>query len=306
MPLWRAGDIKIRDPFVLPVAAERAYYLYGTTDKLPSGNHRGEGFDTFRSCDLIHWEGPFPAFRPKPGFWGTNRFWAPEVHAWRNRYYMFATFSSDISPLGTQILVSDDPLGPFRLHSPEPVTPTGCACLDGTLYLENDGQPWMIFSRDWPQIDVGRYSALPLREDLRAAAGPAFDLFAVNAAPWVRTPPWQEERTSNGLPPCFVADGAWPFRMPDGELCLLFSSWNETNYATGLARSASGELRGPWLPDDTAFFSDNGGHAMIFSGFDGTTYLTLHQPNSPPPEHPRFFPIAVSGGRLVLKNPLPL
>ena len=66
MPLLRASDIKIRDPFVLPVAAEQIYYLYGTTDKNPWGGHPGEGFDTYRSRDLIHWEGPFPAFRPPP------------------------------------------------------------------------------------------------------------------------------------------------------------------------------------------------------------------------------------------------
>ena len=304
MPLLRARDIKIRDPFVLPVAAEQTYYLYGTTDKSPWGGHPGEGFDTYRSRDLIHWEGPFPAFRPPAGFWGTTCFWAPEVHTWRGKFYMFATFASEKAPLGTQILVADHPLGPFRPHSAGPVTPASDACLDGTLFVARDGAPWMIFSRDWPQIAVGRYSALPLREDLSAAAGPATDLFPVNAAAWVRTPPWQKERDENGLPKCFVADGAWPFRMENGGLCLLFSSWNEKNYATGLARSASGDLAGPWTCDATAFFPDNGGHAMIFTGFDGVSYLTLHQPNGPPPEHPRIFPIREIDGELRLGSPL--
>jgi len=299
MALLRAKEIKIRDPFVLPVTAEQTYYLYGTTDKNPWGSHPGEGFDTYRSRDLVHWEGPFPAFRPPAGFWGTICFWAPEVHVWRGRYYMFATFASEKTPLGTQILVADHPLGPFQPHSAGPVTPAGDACLDGTLWVARDGAPWMIFSRDWPQIAIGRYSALPLREDLSAAAGPAIELFSVNAAAWVRSPPWQKERDGQGLPPCYVADGAWPFRLPNGELGLLFSSWNETNYATGLARSASGDLAGPWTCDPTAFFPDNGGHAMIFAGFDGQTYLTLHQPNDPPPEHPCFF--AFNLGQPMLK-----
>jgi arabinan endo-1,5-alpha-L-arabinosidase len=304
MAFLRASEIKIRDPFVLPVAAERVYYLYGTTDENPWGGHPGEGFDTYRSRDLIHWEGPLAAFRPEPGFWGTECFWAPEVHAWRGRYYMFATFRSEGIPLGTQILAADHPRGLFRPHSVGPVTPAGCACLDGTLFVTRDGAAWMIFSRDWPQIAVGRYSALPLREDLSAAAGPAIDLFSVNAAPWVRTPPWQRERDAQGLPPCYVADGAFPFRSHAGELCLLFSSWNEANYATGLARSVSGELAGPWTCDATAFFPDNGGHAMIFAGFDGMTYLSLHQPNDPPPEHPRFFPLEEVAGRIRLGLPL--
>lgn len=290
MSLLRADDIQIRDPFVLPVAAEGFYYLYGTTDKTPSGDHPGVGFDTYRSRDLIDWEGPFTVFRPEPGFWGTIHFWAPEVHAWRGRYYMFASFKGSGRQRGTQVLVADSPLGPFRPHSPLAVTPPEWECLDGTLYVAPDGQPWMIFSRDWPQTTVGAYAALPLAQDLAAAAGPAAELFTVNAVPWVIAPPWQAERSAQGLPACFVADGAFPFRSHAGELCLLFSSWGKDGYATGITRSLSGGLNGPWKPDPETLFAANGGHAMIFRGFDGQIWLTLHQPNDPAPEHPRFFP----------------
>jgi arabinan endo-1,5-alpha-L-arabinosidase len=297
----RAADIKIRDPFILPVAAEQTYYLFGTTDTIPWGDHPGTGFDTYRSRNLIDWEGPFPAFRPPPGFWGTQHFWAPEVHAWRGRYYMFASFKSATVHRGTQILVADHPLGPFRPQSPLPVTPVDCECLDGTLHIDADGRPWMIFSRDWPQVTIGRYSAVPLREDFTAAAGPAIELFPVNAAPWVIAPPWQaEQRAKEGLSPCFVADGAWPFRMQDGEFCLLFSSWTANGYATGIARSASGTLAGPWRFDPAPLFDKDGGHAMMFQGFDGRSYFTLHQPNDPPPEHPRIFPVEESAGHLRL------
>ncbi|MEO6875553.1 MAG: glycoside hydrolase family 43 protein [Opitutaceae bacterium] len=304
MPLLRASDIQIRDPFILPVPAERNYYLFGTTDKDSWGENPGAGFDAYRSRDLINWEGPFPVFRPEPGFWGTINFWAPEVHVWRGRFYMFASFKGSGRHRGTQILVADHPLGPFYPHSSGAVTPADAECLDGTLHLTSDGQPWMIFSRDWTQIEVGRYSALPLRDDLSAAAGPAIDLFPVNAAPWVRPPPWQKERREKGEPPCFVADGAWPFRMKNGQLCLLFSSWNETSYATGVARALSDDLIGPWQCDPLALFPDNGGHAMIFRGFDSLLYLTLHQPNGPPPEHPRIFPLEEFLGQLRLGPPL--
>lgn len=295
----RAEEIKIRDPFVLPVAAERVYYLFGTTDKNPWNEVAGEGFDTYRSRDLINWEGPFPAFRPPADFWGKACFWAPEVHGWRGRYYMFASFNSSTVLRGTAILVADHPLGPFRPHSRGAVTPADAECLDGTLWVARDGQPWMIFSRDWPRIHVGRYSAVPLSDDLSAAVGSAIDVFPVNAAPWAQIPPWQKEREAKGLPPCYVADGAWPFRLGDGSLGLLFSTWFDGNYATGLARSASGELTGPWTFDARPFFVADGGHAMIFTAFDGARYLALHQPNSPP-EHPKFFPFDEKGGSISL------
>lgn len=90
--------------------------------------------------------------------------------------------------------------------------------------------------------------------------------------------------------------------MRDGRLGLVFSSWSETGYATGLARADSDELNGPWRLDFTPFFPTDGGHAMIFQGFDGRRYLTLHQPNSPAPEHPRFFFFDEADGRIRLTD----
>lgn len=295
MALLRADDIQIRDPFVLPVAAEGVYYLYGTTDKQPWSEDHGDGFDAYRSTDLVNWEGPFPVFRPAPGFWGTHQFWAPEVHAWRGRYYMFASFNSATIKRGTQILAADHPLGPFTPHSPGPLTPADADCLDGTLYVAPDGRPWMIFSRNWPVIRIGRYSAVPLTDDLRATAGEPIELFPVNAARWVTVPSWSKDG------PCYVADGAFPFRNSTGQLCVLFSSWSQTGYATAVARSTTGTLAGPWTFDATPIFDRNGGHAMLFRDFSGQLQLTLHQPNEPAPEHPRFFRCEDVAGSLRLR-----
>lgn len=294
MPL-RCDQIQLRDPFVLPVAAERVYYLYGTTDRDPWRDDQGTGFDVYRSPDLVTWDGPFPVFRPAPDFWGRFQFWAPEVHAWRGRFHMFASFKGPGHHRGTQILVADHPLGPFVPHSNGALTPADADCLDGTLYVAPDGQPWMIFSRDWPEITVGRYSAVPLSADLRATAGDPIDLFPVNAAPWVTSPSWRQDQG-----PCYVADGAFPFHTSAGELCLLFSSWSAHGYATAVARSVSPTLDGPWQFDPDPLFNENGGHAMLFTGLDGTRYLTLHQPNDPPPEHPRFFACVEINGQLQL------
>ncbi|MBS0664291.1 MAG: family 43 glycosylhydrolase [Verrucomicrobia bacterium] len=287
MPLLRSDDIQIRDPFILTIPEERYFYLYGTTDLEPWREDFAVGFDTYRSTDLEHWEGPLPAFRPAADFWGKFHFWAPEVHRWQGRFFMFASFKGPSHHRGTQVLVAEHPQGPFRPHSPHAVTPPDCECLDGTLFVAPDGKPWMIFSRDWTQVTVGTYSAVPLADDLSAAIGPALDLFKVNEAPWVLCPPWHAK---TGQSPIFVADGAFPFRAHSGELCLLFSSWGTGGYATGIARSASGELHGPWQPDPEPIFSANGGHAMVFPDFSGEIHLTLHQPNDPAPEHPKFFP----------------
>ena len=49
-----AEDIRIRDPFVLPISAEKSYYLFGTTDA-NTWNGSGTGFDCYRSDDLLSW-----------------------------------------------------------------------------------------------------------------------------------------------------------------------------------------------------------------------------------------------------------
>jgi hypothetical protein len=300
MPLLSTDEIQIRDPFVLPFATEGVYYLFGTTDPQACTEERGTGFDVYRSSDLRTWEGPFPAFRPPDGFWATHHFWAPEVHAWRGRTYMFASFKAANASRGTQVLVADHPLGPFTPHSPRPVTPAGWECLDGTLFVASDGSPWMIFSRDWPQVHDGAYAAVRLRDDLSAPDGEPFELLKVSSVPWAVVPPWMTGKIAQGHPPIYVADGAFPFRTRQGELCLLISSWSATGYTTGIARSASGELHGPWHADATPLFHDNGGHAMLFDAFDGTRYLALHQPNHPPPERPRFFRCTEIAGQLQL------
>gem|GEM_PF-5943964 len=41
--MLKLSDIRIRDPFILPVVSEKTYYLYGTTDT-NTWNGSGVGF----------------------------------------------------------------------------------------------------------------------------------------------------------------------------------------------------------------------------------------------------------------------
>ena len=139
----RAEDIRLRDPFILPY--EGKYYLFGTA---------GHGFNVWTSTDLTEFEGPFPAFRPAEGFWGTTDFWAPEVHFYKGAFYMFASFIGEGYNRGTAILRSEKPEGPYLPWSDGAVTPKEWMCLDGTLVIEN-GRPYMVFSHEWVQVGDG-------------------------------------------------------------------------------------------------------------------------------------------------------
>ena len=177
-------EIQIRDPFVLPMAEEGQYYLFGSTDK-DIWKGKATGFDVYRSVDLEHFETPFPAFRPPEGFWSNTNYWAPEVHEYNGKDYMFATFKAEGVCRGTQILVADHPLFcPFVPHSDGPVTPRDWECLDGTLYVDNDGQPWMVFCHEWVQISDGAVCAIPLSPELDRAVGEPIKLFSASEANW--------------------------------------------------------------------------------------------------------------------------
>lgn len=277
-------QIQIRDPFVLPVPEERTYYLFGSTDA-DIWNPPATGFDCYRSTDLQHWEGPIPAFRPPADFWSDRNFWAPEVHRYRDRHYMFATFKADGVTRGTQVLVADAPQGPYVPHSNGPVTPREWECLDGTLHVDDAGQPWLVFCHEWVQISDGTICAIRLTDDLSASVGEPVELFAASSAPWADA--MESARRGRG----HVTDGPFLHRTEGGRLLMLWASFQNRRYAQGVAVSDSGDVLGPWRHIEEPLFASDGGHGMVFRDFDGHLHLTVHTPNQSPNERAILVPL---------------
>jgi len=284
-------QIQMRDPFVLPIAEEGNYYLYGSTDK-DIWRSKGVGFDVYKSKDLELWDGPYPAFRPEADFWADRNFWAPEVHAYKGRYYMFATFKAEGKCRGTQILAADHPQGPFLPHSDGPVTPSEWECLDGTLYVDESGQPWMIFCHEHVQIVNGTICAVQLSDELDRAVGEPVLLFSARDAKWV------EAVKNRGS---YVTDGPFLYRTESGTLLMLWSSFRNNQYAQGIATSLSGEITGPWQQEEEPIFASDGGHGMIFRTFEGKILLALHTPNRTPEERPLFIELEEANDKLKKK-----
>jgi len=290
------AEIQIRDPYVLTVPDEGAYYLFGSTDA-DIWHPPGVGFDCYRSTDLVHWEGPIEAFRPPAGFWSDRDFWAPEVHPDQGRYVMFATFTAEGARRGTQILVADRPEGPYTPWSDGPVTPRDWECLDGTLFVDDAGDPWIVFCHEWVQVMDGEILAQRLTADLRAATGEPLLLFRASSAPWARRVPHPR------VPPeesAFVTDGPFLHRLADGGLIMLWSSFGTSGYAMGIARSESGGIQGPWIQQAEPIWAADGGHGMVARTLDGGLLLTLHQPNDSPHERAVFRDLVEADGTVRL------
>lgn len=290
-------EINIRDPYVL--VAEDTYYLYGTRVGKP-GDTRENGFDCYYSKDLEEWEGPVTVFSKPVDFWAGRDYWAPECHYYKESYYLFATFGEDNHLRGTQILKADHPLGPFHVHSPKPVTPEGWECLDGTLYIAPDETPYIVFSHEWTQVKDGQICAQRLADDLTHAVGDPFLMFRATDAEWVHSGKVPEQYVPIlGEGEFYVTDGPFMYSCENGEILVLWSSFGDEGYAVAMAKSTTGDIRGPWVQEKEFLFGRNGGHGMIFTAFDGNKYLSLHSPNETFQEKPCFFKVVEKNGLLM-------
>ncbi len=278
-------DIHIRDPFILLEGGR--YYLYGSRGNEAWG--KATGLDVYESDDLVSWSGPSVVFTPPEGFWADMHFWAPEVHQYHGKFYMFVSFKSETACRGTQILVADTPKGPFTLHSDGPVTPRDWECLDGTLYIDRDGKPYMVFCHEWLQVKDGEMCAVRLSNDLKQAVGEPFLLFRASEPDWAL-----KDKTE------FVTDGPWMYRTASGKLLMLWSSSAANGYVEAIAYSDNGDVTGRWQHQKQLLFDQDGGHGMIFTSKEGKLFFILHNPNNSPMERPVILPLEERDGTLAV------
>lgn len=267
------SDIHIRDPYILPDGGR--YYLYGTRGSELS--RRCTGLDVYESTDLQNWSTPAEAFHRPDGFWSDRDYWAPEVHKYRGRYYLFVSFKSETRRRGTQILAADSPSGPFRVYSDGPVTPAAWECLDGTLYVDEHRVPYLVFCHEWVQTGNGEMCAMRLSDDLSGAAEPPVVLFRASDPPWA---------VKNSRKP--VTDGPFLYRTESGRLLMLWSGFGKTGYVEAVSHSGNSGLLGPWIHSEKLLMENDGGHGMVFRGYDHVLYFVFHTPNATPFERPKI------------------
>jgi beta-xylosidase len=303
--LMRLPDMPLHDPFIVADKKTRAYYLYTSNDPSVSGVD-GTGTMVYRSRDLRDWIRPVVVFLAAElsGIWATDGGWAPEVHEWGDKYYLFTTLHNQDKPLpvpppnqwgapfqipnymrGTITAVSDSLLGPFTVTDPSrPTPPENLMTLDGTLYADPSGQPWMVYAHEWLQTIDGTMEAIRLAPDLSGTIGTPVFLFKASDAFWA------SEQIPGGVPnqlPPYVTDGPQLYRTPDGSLLMLWSTYEKNmvgqdgtiggGYVQTYAVSKSGDITGPWQ-QHRPLVRDDSGHGMLFHTFDGRLMMVLHRP----------------------------
>ena len=294
-------ELRARDACIWLDPATQSYVMYFAS----RGPNRRAAVVAYTSKDLETWTGPTYVFESPADWWADRGIWAPEMHAYQGKYYLFLTFDSSHAfpeqwrnwlprvKRASQVLVTDAPMGPFKPFANRPTLPEDMMTLDGTLWVE-DGVPYMIYCHEWVQIKDGTVEMIQLTDDLSATVGEPKHLFHGSDAPWsLKSPQYG----------CHVTDGPWLHRTEAGKLLMLWSSGTKTGYAVGIATSESGKLAGPWQQSPTALFAADGGHPMLFRRLDGQLMMAVHQPNKTPHEREVFIELEEVNDTLRLKTP---
>lgn len=290
----KLGDINMRDVCILADPVSKMYYMIGAA--------RGNSVRAYTSTDLINWYGPQIIFTAPDNLWGDIQIfgiWAPELHYYKGKYYLFLTFNTHHEfpeqwnnwrprvTRGSQVLVSDKPTGPFRAFSNHSTLPPEMMTLDGTLWVE-DEVPYMVYCHEWVQIKDGTIEYIPLSNDLSETAGEPAHILNGSDAAWNRANPTHHS---------YVTDGPYLYTSKSGKLFMIWSGYSNAGYTVGLAISESGKLAGPWQQQETPLFKDDGGHGMLFSTFTGQLMMVLHTPNNREAQ-PRIFKMEDTGETL--------
>jgi beta-xylosidase len=184
-------SLRWRDMCVLADPVSKNYYIVGPG---------GRSVRCYTSKDLINWEGPRMIYTAPQDVWGDIpiiSIWAPELHYYKGKYYLFLTFDTRNRfseqwrnwerngrvTRGTTILVSDSPAGPYSAFKKSSTLPSDMMTLDGTLWVE-DGVPYMVYCHEWVQVTDGAVGYVKLKDDLSDTDGEPVNLFRGSQASW--------------------------------------------------------------------------------------------------------------------------
>ena len=292
-------SIRLSDPCILADKASNQYYMTGTGGML------------WKSADLKFWEGPYFVAQTDPASWMGPRpmIWAAELHAYKGKYYYFATFTNRAVKIDTvddnvierracHVLVSDKPDGPYTPMADPIYLPAEKPTLDGTFWVDTDGKPYMVYCHEWLQNGNGTMEMIELKPDLSGTIGAGTILFRAKDAPWNR-----ETDKDGNIGPHKVTDGPYLFRTGSGRLGMIWTSWIDDIYVQGVAYSTSGSLKGPWVHEKDLITPPDFGHAMLFKTLDGKDLMSVHSHKNINGHYhrvPHLFEVDLSGDKLVV------
>ncbi len=208
------------DPSVIRVGKD--YYATATSSEW------GPQFPILHSTDLVNWRVIGAAFAKRPE-WAEQNFWAPEISAWKGKFFLYYVGRKKDGPLAVAVATADKPEGPWTDHGP--LVAQAAGSIDGMAIDDEKGDRWLV----WKEDGNSRQQPTPiwaqrLDDHGTKLIGEPQELFR-NDQPWEGP----------------LIEG--PFVMRRGEWFYLFYAGNACcgrgcSYGTGVARAKA--LLGPW------------------------------------------------------------
>ncbi|WP_455949597.1 glycoside hydrolase family 43 protein [Odoribacter laneus] len=258
-----SGPVLLGDPFIM--LFEGKYYAYGTFAE--------NGIQVLVSEDLKEWEiadvKDGLALR-KEDVWGDRWFWAPEVYAVGERFYMYYTAEEQIC-----VAVADSPLGPFRQEGEQPML-TGEKSIDNTLFIDEDGKAYLFFDRFNDGLNIW---GAELNEDLQS-------LRKETMYPCIHVSQEWEEVWPR------VNEGAFVIRHK-GTYYMTYSANSYESPYYGIGCATAENIKGPWVKyaDNPLLQQTAGmvgiGHSALFTDKEGKLRIVFHAHWSAEEIHPR-------------------
>ena len=264
------STIHLADPCIF--YNKGTYYLYGTVE----GNS-SQGFLVYTSKDMKLWKIPAEvqdgSALKKGDVFGDKGFWAPQVFAYNNKFYMAYVANENIA-----IAESNSPLGPFtqteKIALSAPVKQ-----IDPFVFIDDDGKKYLYHVR---LMNGNKLFVAEVTDDL-SAIKPETLRECINA-----TEDW--ENTTHAYP---VAEG--PSILKHNNLYYFVYAANDfrnPDYAVGYAVSIS--PYGPWKKYSgnpiltRKNIGKNGtGHGDFIKDDKGNLFYVFHTHNSDTKVAPR-------------------
>ena len=240
-------SVTMRDPSTI-VKRGNTYWMYGT----------GKGVQQYSSTDLKNWTLRGQVFQTSPAWTKTavpgntiNVFWAPDIHEWNGKYYLYYSFStlgSNNSAIG---LATSSTLEPNSWQDQGPVIVSQRGgdfnAIDPAVFTDFAGKKWMAYGSYWSGIKMFQ---LDPNSGKQLAGSRIIDIAARPGVP--------------GTP--IEAAAIYPH---DGWY-YCFVNWNGgARYNIRMGRSQS--PTGPFLDRDGKDLKQNGGSLFLTSIFADET-----------------------------------
>ena len=266
-----APPVHMGDPFAFEHGGK--YYLIGTTSP-------GEGFQCYESTNLVDWQLKGWAWRKTANSWAVGAFWAPEVKFYQGKFYLtYSGQARDSHKLLMGLAVSDAPSGPYRdLHTPwfDP----GYSTIDGDIFVDDDGTPYLTFSRNGSQdgYGYGMIYGVQLERDLSKPVGEPVKLLEASQ-PWERIN-WARNRCNEG--PTVIKHA--------GRYYMTYSANNTGWPGYGVGYATAKSPLGPWskaegnpiLASHLEIGVSSPGHNSIVTTADGKEMFIVYHTHADP------------------------